>query len=97
MKNRLTAIRSRRLNDASAPQAEMYAASPACAIGCLGYRFHIEAYASRRAFFRRVSLSVAIRITWTGLPITSAGRRSPLGPLGIWLAPSRVLAKLVEI
>jgi hypothetical protein len=26
---------------------------------------------------------VAIRMTWTALPITSAGRRSPLGPLGI--------------
>jgi hypothetical protein len=26
---------------------------------------------------------VAIRMTWTALPITSAGRRSPLGPRGI--------------
>ena len=26
---------------------------------------------------------IAIRMTWTALPITSAGRRSPLGPLGI--------------
>jgi hypothetical protein len=26
---------------------------------------------------------VAIRMTWTALPITSAGRFSPLGPLGI--------------
>ena len=25
---------------------------------------------------------VAILMTWTALPITSAGRRSPLGPLG---------------
>jgi hypothetical protein len=33
---------------------------------------------------------VAIRMTWTALPITSAGRFSPFGPLGIrvayWLA-----------
>jgi len=26
---------------------------------------------------------VAMRMTWTALPITSAGRRSPLGPRGI--------------
>jgi hypothetical protein len=26
---------------------------------------------------------VAIRMTWTALPITSAGRFSPLGPLGM--------------
>jgi hypothetical protein len=27
---------------------------------------------------------VAIRMTWTALPITSAGRFSPLGPRGIY-------------
>ena len=30
---------------------------------------------------------VAIRMTFTALPITSAGRFSPLGPLGIKLPP----------
>ena len=31
----------------------------------------------------RQSSPVAIRMTWTALPITSAGRFSPLGPLGM--------------
>src|SRR5258708_6386157 len=55
---------------------------------------HSDCFASihRRGRYRtgehpyRVAISpVAIRITFTALPITSAGRFSPLGPLGIGL------------
>src|SRR2546430_11090430 len=36
--------------------------------------------------------SGVLRMTWTVLPITSAGRRSPLGPRGIFFTPVHCLA-----
>jgi hypothetical protein len=38
---------------------------------------------------------VAIRMTWTALPITSAGRPSPRGPLGM-ISENPISDKIVE-